>query len=58
VAFGASNTLYRPGVDGGAGFSFNLGARSRVKIFVEGRFHHMFTRNGVSFVPVSVGVRL
>jgi hypothetical protein len=49
--------LYKPGVDGGAGFSFNLDPRSRVQLFVEARFHHMFTGTGVSFVPVSVGVR-
>jgi hypothetical protein len=50
-------TIYKAGVDGGAGFSFNVGYRSRVKIFVEARFHHMFTRTGVSFVPVTLGVR-
>src|SRR6185436_16351688 len=34
--------LYRPGVNGGAGFAFNLGD-PRFKIFVEARYHHMFT---------------
>jgi hypothetical protein len=53
----ASDTLYKPGVNGGAGFAFNLGY-SRVKIFAEARFHHMFTRDaGASFIPVTVGVR-
>jgi hypothetical protein len=52
-----SNTIYKPGVNGGAGFAFNLGY-TPVKIFVEARFHHMFLRgSGASFIPVSVGVR-
>ena len=53
-------TLYKPGVNGGAGFSFNLGYHNPVKIFAEARFHHMFTAgpgSGVSFIPVTVGVR-
>jgi len=54
--FNISNTTYKPGVDGGAGFAFNFIPRSRVKIFVEGRFHHMFTRTGASFVPVTIGL--
>jgi len=54
-----SNTLYKPGVNGGAGFAFNLGGRrNRVKIFTEARFHHMFIGDsGVSYIPVTVGVR-
>jgi hypothetical protein len=53
-----SFTTYKPGVDGGAGFSFNLGYTNRVKMFVEARYHHMFTAgSGASFVPVTVGVR-
>ena len=52
-----SNTIYKPGVNGGAGFAFNLGY-TPVKIFVEARFHHMFLRgSGASFIPISVGVR-
>lgn len=52
-----SFTTYKPGVDGGAGFAFNLGYTNRVKIFVEARYHHMFTAGtGASFVPVTVGV--
>ena len=52
-----SNTIYKAGVDAGAGFAFNI-AESRAKIFVEARFHHMFTHSaGASFVPVTVGVR-
>jgi hypothetical protein len=54
-----SDTIYTGGVNGGAGFSFNLGYHpSPVKLFVEARFHHMFTYgSGASFVPVTVGVR-
>ncbi len=62
--FGASNslvstyTLYKGGVDGGAGFSFRLGYQTPVKLFVEARYHHMFTHGaGASFVPVTIGVR-
>lgn len=54
----ASDTLYKPGVDGGAGFAFNLGRRTKMKFFTEARFHHIFTRgSGASFVPVTLGVR-
>src|SRR6266699_1377066 len=45
----ASYTVYKPGVDGGAGFAFNIGY-TPVKVFVEARFHHMFFRgSGASF---------
>ncbi len=54
----SSETLYRPGVNGGAGFAFRLDRRSNIKIFVEARYHRMFTRgSGASFVPVTIGVR-
>ena len=55
----ASNTVYKPGVDGGAGFAFNVGYSRTVKIFAEARFHHMFFHYGpgASFIPVTVGVR-
>ena len=50
------NTLYKGGVNGGAGFAFNIGS-SRAKIFAEARFHHMFTHgSGANFVPVTVGI--
>ncbi len=56
--FEFSDSVYRPGVDGGAGFAFDLGYQLPVKIFAEARFHRMFVgRQGVSFVPVTVGVR-
>src|SRR5262249_44324116 len=50
------NTIYKAGVDGGAGFAFRI-LDSPAKIFVEARFHHMFTPgSGASFVPVTIGV--
>lgn len=54
-----SNAVYKPGVNGGAGFAFNVGGyHNRVKVFTEARFHHMFVgRNGASYIPVTVGVR-
>jgi hypothetical protein len=53
-----SNTIFKPGVDGGAGFAFNVGYLTHVKIFAEARFHHMFTHgSGASFIPVTIGVR-
>jgi hypothetical protein len=56
--FDFSNTLYKPGVNGGAGFSFRPDRRSHLQVFIEARFHHMFTRNpGASFVPITAGVR-
>jgi hypothetical protein len=54
-----SNAVYKPGVNGGAGFAFNIGGRrNRVKIFTEARFHHMFIgQSGANYIPVTVGVR-
>jgi hypothetical protein len=54
----SSDTIYKPGVNGGAGFSFRLDERSNIKVFAEARYHHMFTRgSGASFIPVTVGIR-
>ncbi len=54
----SSYSVYKPGVDGGAGFAFDVSRREAVKIFAEARFHHMFLGDtGVSFIPVTVGVR-
>lgn len=54
----SENTLYRPGVNGGVGFSFRPDRHSDIQIFIEARYHHMFTRGpGSSFVPVTIGVR-
>jgi hypothetical protein len=54
-----SDTVYKPGVNGGAGFSFNVGGyHNRVKVFAEARLHHMFVgRSGASYIPVTLGVR-
>ena len=56
---GYSNAIYKPGVNGGAGFAFNVGGyRNRLKVFAEARFHHMFIGDsGASYVPVTFGVR-
>ena len=52
-----SENLYRPGVNGGAGFAFNLG-EPRIKLFLEARYHHAFTPgSGASLIPITVGVR-
>jgi hypothetical protein len=54
----SSDTIFKPGVNGGAGFSFGAGYYTRIRIFAEARFHHMFTRDpGASFIPVTIGVR-
>ena len=51
-----SDTLYKAGVDGGAGFSYRLG-EGRIRLFTEARYHHMFTPgSGSSFIPVTIGV--
>lgn len=53
-----SYTAYKPGVDAGAGFAFNVGYTNSVKVFIEARYHHMFTTEpGASFIPVTIGVR-
>ena len=53
-----SDQIVKPGVNGGAGFNFHLGRERDPKLFVEARYHHMFTRGiASSFVPVTIGVR-
>jgi hypothetical protein len=53
-----SNQILKPGVNGGAGFAFRIGDYYNLKIFAEARFHHMFVGpSGVSFIPVTIGVR-
>ena len=43
------------GVNAGAGFDFQLGS---VGLFVEGRFHNVFTEdNSTSFIPITAGIR-
>jgi len=56
--FDISNTIFKPGVNGGAGFSFRPDRRTHLTVFIEARFHHMFTGgSGASFVPITAGVR-
>jgi hypothetical protein len=56
--FRGSYTLYKPGVDGGIGFSFPLAWHRDIRVFAEARYHHMFVgKSGVSFVPVTFGLR-
>jgi hypothetical protein len=44
------------GINGGAGFDFVAGS---VGLFVEGRFHNVFTEGESSnFIPITVGIRL
>jgi hypothetical protein len=44
------------GINAGAGFDFVAGA---VGLFVEGRFHNVFTEDeSTNFIPITVGVRL
>jgi hypothetical protein len=44
------------GVNAGAGFDFRLGS---VGLFVEGRFHNVFTEdNSTNFIPITAGIRL
>src|SRR5688572_3962055 len=43
------------GINGGAGFNFGMGSAS---VFVEGRFHNIFTEgSSTNFVPITLGVR-
>jgi hypothetical protein len=52
------DTIHRLGVNGGAGFALSLIPASRLKFFIEGRYHRMITLDrGSSFIPVTVGVQ-
>ena len=43
------------GINGGAGFDFDAGS---VGLFVEGRFHNVFTEgDSTNFIPITVGIR-
>jgi len=56
--FELSNSIYKPGVNGGAGFQFRPDRRSHLTVFLEARYHHMFRRGpGASYVPITAGVR-
>ncbi len=53
----ASYSVYKGGVDAGAGVSFRLGS-SRAKIFAEARYHYIFTSpTATTMIPVTVGLR-
>ena len=50
------NSVTKFGVNAGAGFDFKAGA---VGLFVEGRFHNVFTEGSdATFIPITVGIRL
>lgn len=53
----ASNDTYKAGFNTGGGFDISLGDR-RMKLFVEARYHRMFTNHGNDFtlVPVTFGL--
>jgi hypothetical protein len=54
----SNDTRYGPGVNGGAGFAFNVSHYSRAKFFMEARYHHMFLQGrDADFIPVTLGVR-
>jgi hypothetical protein len=53
ISTGNSQTKF--GINGGAGFDFKTGSAG---LFVEGRFHDVFTKgSNVQFIPITVGVR-
>jgi len=53
----ASYSVYKGGVDGGAGVAVRLGS-SHVKAFVEARYHYIFTAPvATTMIPVTVGLR-
>jgi hypothetical protein len=53
-----ADTTYNFGVNGGAGFAFSIRPESRLKIFAEARFHHLFNEgSGASLIPITIGVR-
>ena len=52
-----SNSVYKGGVNGGMGFSIPLGS-SKMKLFAEARYHHMYTSpHATTMIPVSFGLR-
>ena len=52
---GTDNSTTKFGINGGAGFDFKAGS---VGLFVEGRFHNVFTTGSdINFIPITVGVR-
>ena len=54
--FDGSQSVVKPGVNGGAGFQF--GVRHSLKFYAEARYHNMYmSGHDVSWVPVTFGVR-
>jgi len=51
----ASNSVYKGGVNGGAGFNIRL--RGSAKFYAEARYHHMYTRQPTTILPVTFGFR-
>jgi hypothetical protein len=52
---GEDNSVTKFGINAGAGFDFKAGSAG---LFVEGRFHDVFTSGGdTQFIPITVGVR-
>jgi hypothetical protein len=52
----ASDTVYRLGATGGAGFTFRLGS-GKGKFFAEARYAEIYTRPATTWVPVTFGFR-
>jgi opacity protein-like surface antigen len=49
------NSTTKFGINGGAGFDFKAGSAG---LFVEGRFHNVFTSGSdINFIPITVGIR-
>jgi opacity protein-like surface antigen len=49
------NSTTKFGINGGAGFDFKAGSAG---LFVEGRFHNIFTSGkDIEFIPITVGIR-
>jgi hypothetical protein len=52
---GTSGSTTKFGINGGAGFDFKAGSAG---LFVEGRFHNIFTSGSdINFIPITVGIR-
>jgi opacity protein-like surface antigen len=52
---GTDNSTTKFGINGGAGFDFKAGSAG---LFVEGRFHNIFTSGSdINFIPITVGIR-
>ncbi len=50
-----SDTQTRPGVNGGGGLLFPL--KHRGEIYLEARYHRIFTPEATEFIPITIGVR-